>query len=44
MAAKKKEDLLTVEDKLKAALVPEAEQPYPIPGNWVWTRFGGSLK
>lgn len=40
MAAKKKESLLTIEDKLKAALVPEDEQPYPIPKNWMWTRFG----
>ena len=37
MAAKKKEDSLTIEDKLKAALVPEVEQPYQIPEKWVWT-------
>ena len=24
------------------ALVPEAEQPYPVPGNWVWT-YAGNL-
>ena len=40
MTAKKKEDSLTIEEKLKAALVPEAEQPYPLPGNWVWTKMG----
>lgn len=39
MAGKQKEDSLTVKDKLKAALVPESEQPYPIPENWVWTKF-----
>lgn len=37
--AKKKNDL-TLEEKLKNALVPEEEQPYPIPDNWVWTRLG----
>jgi type I restriction enzyme S subunit len=40
MAAKKKEDSLSIEDKLKAALVPHDQQPYPIPENWVWTRMG----
>lgn len=40
MATKKKEDSLTIEDKLKTALVPEDEQPYRIPGDWVWTRLG----
>jgi type I restriction enzyme S subunit len=40
MAAKKKEDSLTIEDKLKASLITEDEQPYPIPENWVWTRIG----
>lgn len=39
MAAKKK-DSLSVQDKLKAALLSEAEQPYQIPKNWVWTRLG----
>lgn len=37
--AKKKKDL-TLEEKLQNALVPEGEQPYPIPENWVWTRLG----
>src|SRR5271157_1347802 len=36
---KRKEESLTVEDKLKSALVPEADQPYPIPENWLWTRL-----
>lgn len=37
--AKKKQEL-TVEEKLAAALVREDEQPYEVPGNWVWTRLG----
>jgi type I restriction enzyme S subunit len=37
--AKGKEVALSIDEKLKAALVPEDEQPYPIPENWVWTRF-----
>jgi type I restriction enzyme S subunit len=40
MAVKKKEASLSIEDKLRAALVPKAEQPYPIPENWLWTRLG----
>lgn len=36
--AKKKQEL-TVEEKLAAALVREDEQPYEVPGNWVWTRL-----
>ena len=39
MAVKKKEVSLSIEDKLKEALVPEAEQPYPIPENWVWIKL-----
>ena len=35
--AKKKEGL-TLEERLQAALVPESEQPYPVPGNWCWVR------
>lgn len=27
------------EELLQEALVPEEEQPYPIPENWVWTRI-----
>ena len=34
--AKKKESL-TQEERLQAALVPEGEQPYKVPGNWCWT-------
>lgn len=37
MAKAKKKESLTPEERLQAALVPESEQPYPVPGNWCWT-------
>lgn len=37
MARAKKKESLTPEERLQAALVPESEQPYPVPGNWCWT-------
>lgn len=37
--AKKKQAELTIEEKLKNALVPEKEQPYKIPDNWCWIRL-----
>ena len=37
MAVKKKEASLSIEDKLRAALVADDKQLYPIPENWVWT-------
>lgn len=36
----KKKETLTPEERLQAALVPEGEQPYPVPGNWCWVRLG----
>ena len=36
----KKKETLTPEKRLQAALVPESEQPYKVPGNWCWTRMG----
>lgn len=36
MARGKKKESLTLEEKLEAALVPEEEQPYEVPGNWCW--------
>ncbi|MBQ7416736.1 MAG: restriction endonuclease subunit S, partial [Acidaminococcaceae bacterium] len=33
----KKKETLTPEEKLRQALVPVEEQPYPVPGNWCWT-------
>ena len=35
----KSEPVLTPEEKLKSALVPAEEQPYPVPKNWCWTRI-----
>lgn len=29
----------TLEELLEEALVPEEEQPYPVPDNWVWVRL-----
>ena len=34
---KKKENVLTQEEKLAQALVPDWEQPYKVPENWCWT-------
>ena len=31
---------ISLEEKLKQALVPVDEQPYTIPSNWAWTRLG----
>ena len=39
MARGKKKETLTPEERLQAALVPEGEQPYPVPENWCWTRM-----
>ncbi|MDR1802304.1 MAG: restriction endonuclease subunit S [Treponema sp.] len=36
---KAKRQVLTEEELLAQALVPEDEQPYPIPENWVWVRL-----
>ena len=36
MARGKKKETLTPEERLQAALVPESEQPYKVPGNWCW--------
>lgn len=34
----------TLEELLEEALVPEEEQPYKVPGNWVWVRLGQIIK
>ena len=39
MAKAKKATALTLEERLEQALVPKAEQPYPVPENWCWTRI-----
>ncbi|MGL5935226.1 MAG: restriction endonuclease subunit S [Cetobacterium sp.] len=36
--SKKKE--VTIEDKLKGAIIPKEEHPYEIPDNWEWVRLG----
>ena len=35
----KKEKVLTPEEKLAQALLPEAEQPYYVPENWCWIKL-----
>ena len=40
MARAKKEAVLTPEERLQAALVPDWEWPYKLPANWCWTRIG----
>ena len=40
MARGRKKEALTPEERLQAALVPESEQPYKVPGNWCWTQLG----
>ena len=37
--AAKKDPALTPEEKLAQALVPESEQPYPVPENWCWVKL-----
>ena len=39
MARGKKKETMTPEERLQAALVPESEQPYKVPGNWCWARI-----
>lgn len=34
----KKKESLSTEERLKNALVPDWEQPYKVPVNWVWTK------
>ena len=31
---------ISLEEKLKQALVPVDEQPYKLPDSWVWVRLG----
>ena len=39
MAKRKQKESLTLEEKLEAALVPEDEQLYEVPGNWCWVKL-----
>ena len=36
----KKKKELTLEEKLAEALVPLEEQPYLVPENWCWVKWG----
>lgn len=38
--SKKVKKQKTVEELLEEALVPKEEQPYEVPGNWVWVKMG----
>ena len=40
---KKKEEVLTPEEKLQQALVPESEWPYKVPENWCWVKHNAIL-
>lgn len=40
MVREKKMQALPLEEKLAQALVPESEQAYEVPNNWVWTNLG----
>jgi len=42
--AKAKKQALTTEERLAQALVPEDEQPYEVPENWVWTRISNCFE
>ena len=44
MARGKKTETLTPEERLQVALVPESEQPYPVPGNWCWVRLKAVIR
>ncbi|MFV0578696.1 MAG: restriction endonuclease subunit S [Fusobacterium ulcerans] len=35
---------LTLEEKLREALIPKDEQPYEIPENWEWVRFNSIVE
>lgn len=37
MAKENKKAVLSMEERLDAALVPDWEQPYKVPANWCWT-------
>lgn len=39
MVKENKVQTLTIEEKLEQALVPDWEQPYKVPSNWVWTNI-----
>lgn len=40
MKKNSKKETKTIEELLEETLVPEVEQPYNIPNNWVWSKLG----
>ena len=42
--AKDKKVEISLEEKLKKALVPVEEQPYKLPDSWVWVRLGDIIR
>ena len=36
----KKNENLTLEEKLEQALIPNWDEPYKLPENWCWTKIG----
>ena len=40
---KKREKILTLEEKLQEAIVPENEQPHELPDNWRWVTFSSLI-
>lgn len=42
--SRKRKQTKTLEELLAEALVPEEEQPYELPKNWVWVRLGSLSK
>ena len=44
MAKAKKKENLTTEERLQVALVPDWEEPYKVPENWCWVKFGTVCK
>lgn len=44
MAKSKVKKEMSLEERLDAALVPEDEQPYEVPGNWCWVKLGTVIR
>ena len=44
MARGKKKEILTPEERLQSALVPDWEQPYKVPENWCWIHLLDSFE
>ena len=44
MSKKREKEEVSLEEKLKMAIIPKEEEPYKVPDNWVWTRLGDITK